>query len=89
MLFAAVHESAYGTSRHFAAPQRNGRFWGPADVPGRVASIQNNVNDPSRHLPRPTGDLTSLLSFCRPRGQHEFAIYPENIEGCLRCIQRT
>jgi hypothetical protein len=40
MLFVAVHESAYGTSRHFAAPQKSVAIGGKADIrPGSSASM--------------------------------------------------
>jgi hypothetical protein len=32
VLFAALHMSAYGTSRHFTAPQQFGRFQTEADI---------------------------------------------------------
>jgi hypothetical protein len=31
-LFAAVHESGSGPSRHFACAQQSGRFWREADI---------------------------------------------------------
>jgi hypothetical protein len=37
---AAVRESAYGTSRHFAAPQQFGRFQTEADTAGRFMSTR-------------------------------------------------
>jgi hypothetical protein len=39
MLFAAMHESAYGTSRHFAAPQKSVAIGVTADIgPGSPAA---------------------------------------------------
>jgi len=36
-MFAAVHESESGTSRHFTAPQQLGRFRGKADIEPTLA----------------------------------------------------
>jgi len=33
VLLAAVHESAFGTSRHIALPHNLGRFWSEGDHP--------------------------------------------------------
>jgi len=52
MLFAAVHESAHGTSRHFAAPQNSVAIGVIADIAAQLRvyefapccrSVQHNV----------------------------------------------
>jgi hypothetical protein len=39
MLFAAVHESAFGTKRTFAALQQLVRYWTRADIELRADSM--------------------------------------------------
>jgi len=46
MLFAAVHESAFGTSRHFAALQKFGRYWTNNGQILILASDGCDANDP-------------------------------------------
>jgi hypothetical protein len=46
MKFAAVHQSGPGTSRHFAAMQRLGRFRSEADMDGQARPANSVENDP-------------------------------------------
>jgi hypothetical protein len=53
MLFAAVHESAFGTKRTIAALQQFGRFWTKADIDQPLLKLcfrplDLAVDDPSR-----------------------------------------
>jgi len=49
-LFAAVHESAFGTKRTYRGKRSLVRFRGEADIRSGVASIASVVDDPKRTL---------------------------------------
>ena len=51
--FAALHESAFGTSRHFAAPQQFGRFRVEADIWPDFMSTRLSATALSRGAPSP------------------------------------
>jgi hypothetical protein len=57
MLFAAVHESAYGTSRTIAATQQFVRYWSNSGQISIFVGDRLSANDPS-------ADIAQFTALC-------------------------